>query len=224
MSSRHSYNHISPYIIIVVYATYLLMCQSSYRYLKCLKTLSLMTAGELSSGAVKCGCQFYAELPEPTQADLSLAIDALARRFNDHSLPETYRASLMTLRKQPKETLEEYVSRVHRTVAKTYPGIAGSKLVDDLTIENLVGGLPDSDLVYDVLTKKPHTVQVAINLTQSHESCKGVQRKKIGLKWVWKSLASVPRSLSPTCLKSMGSVSLQKNSWSNSGRTSRMIW
>ena len=128
--------------------------------------------------------QFYAELPEPTQADLSLTIDALARRFNDHGLPETYRASLMTLRKQPKETLEEYASRVHRTVAKAYPGIAGSKLADDLTIQNLVGGLPDSNLVYDVLTKKPRTVQEAIDLIQWHESCKGTQRKKIGLKQV----------------------------------------
>ena len=128
--------------------------------------------------------QFYAELPEETQADLSLTIDALARRFNDHGLPETYRASLMTLRKQPKETLEEYASRVHRTVAKAYPGIAGSKLADDLTIENLVGGLPDSNLVYDVLTKKPRTVQEAIDLIQWHESCKGAQRKKIGLKQV----------------------------------------
>ena len=128
--------------------------------------------------------QLYAELPEPTQADLSLTIDALARRFNDHGLPETYRASLMTLRKQPKETLEEYASRVHRTVTKAYPGIAGSKLADDLTIENLVGGLLDSNLVYDVLTKKPRTVQEAIDLIQWHESCKGTQRKKIGLKQV----------------------------------------
>ena len=47
-----------------------------------------------------------------------------------------------------------------------------------------MGGLPDSNLVYDVLTKKPHTVQGAIVLIQWHESCKGMQRKKIGLKQV----------------------------------------
>ena len=57
MSSRHSYNPIHPCIIISAYLTYLRMCQSSYRDLKCLKTLPLLTAGELSSGAVKCGHQ-----------------------------------------------------------------------------------------------------------------------------------------------------------------------
>ena len=86
--------------------------------------------------------QFYAELPEAMQADLSLTIGALARRFNYHGLSETYRAFLMTLRKQSKGTLEEYASHVHWTVSKAYPSIA--KLVDWIC-------LPTTHVLQDIL-------------------------------------------------------------------------
>ena len=128
--------------------------------------------------------QFYAELPEKIQADLDFTIAAFGRRFNNHGLPETYRASLQGLKKTPRESLEEYASRVHRTVTKAYPGTAGSQLAEDLTIENLVGGLADSNLIYDVLTKKPRSVQEAIDLIQWHESCKGAQKRKVAFKQV----------------------------------------
>ena len=128
--------------------------------------------------------EYYADLSEETQADLDFTVAAFARRFKDHGLPETYRVSLQGLKKLPRESLEEYASRVRRTVTKAYPGIAGSQLAEDLTIENLVGGLPDSNLVYDVLTKKPHSVQEAIDLVQWHESCKGAQRRKVAVKQV----------------------------------------
>lgn len=128
--------------------------------------------------------QYYAELPEETQADLDFTVAAFARRFNDHGLPETYRASLQGLKKLPKESLEEYAGRVHRTVTKAYPGTAGSQLAEDLTIENLVGGLADSTIIYDVLTKKPRSVQEAIDLIQWHESCKAEQRRKVAFKQV----------------------------------------
>ena len=119
---------------------------------------------------------YYAQLPEYLQADLNSTVKAMEQRFGDHKLPETYRASLHSLRKENKETLEEYAARVQRTVVRAYPGIAGTVLMEDMTIEILVGGLPDSGLIYDVLTKKPKTVREAIDWIQWHESCKGAQR------------------------------------------------
>ena len=128
--------------------------------------------------------QYYADLPDHVQTDLLLTISAFERRFNDNGLPETYRASLQTLKKLPKESLEEYADRVRRTVTKAYPGITGTQLMEDMTIENLIGGLPDSNLVYDVLTKKPRSVQQAIDLVLWHESCRGAQKKRMGLRRV----------------------------------------
>ena len=106
---------------------------------------------------------FYAELPVQLQVDLRQTVAALERRFGDNKLPETYRASLQTLKKQTKETFEEYAARVQRSVAKAYPGIVGTTLLEDMTIENLVSGLSDTNLVYDVLTKKPKSVQEAVD-------------------------------------------------------------
>ena len=46
------------------------------------------------------------------------------------------------------------------------------------------GGLPDHSLVYDVMTKKPRTVEAALDLIQWHESCRGIQRKRAGVRQV----------------------------------------
>ena len=127
---------------------------------------------------------FYAELPVQLQVDLRQTVAALERRFGDNKLPETYRASLQTLKKQTKETFEEYAARVQRSVAKAYPGIVGTTLLEDMTIENLVSGLSDTNLVYDVLTKKPKSVQEAVDLIQWHESCHIAQRRRAGVRQV----------------------------------------
>ena len=117
---------------------------------------------------------FYDELPVQLQVDLYETVAALERRFRDNKLPETYMASLQTLKKQPK---------FQRSVAKAYPGIVGTTLHEDMTIENLVSGLSDTNLVFDVLTKKPKSVQKAVELIQWHESCRVAQCRHAG---VWK--------------------------------------
>ena len=122
-----------------------------------------------------------AEETAEVRASLSLLVALLDHRFGDRTLPETYRASLQTLQKQPRESLEEYATRVRRMVSQAYPGIPNTRLLEDMTIEHLVSGLADHNLMYDVLTKKPQTVVAAMDLIQWHEGCKGIQRKWAGV-------------------------------------------
>ena len=120
----------------------------------------------------------------------------MGRRFNDHGLPATYRASLQCMKKQEEESLEEYACRVRRTVSRAYPGICDTELYEELIIESLVTGLQDSKLVYDVLTKKPKSVQEALDLMQWHETCQEVQKKKVGLRPLYFSEAEQNKSSS----------------------------
>ena len=86
------------------------------------------------------------------------------------------------LKKLQKETLEEYTARVRRLVNKAYPGIVGKPLLEDIAVEHLVNGLSDHNLIYDVMTKKPSTVEAALDLIQWHENCRSIQRKKTGIR------------------------------------------
>ena len=71
---------------------------------------------------------YVSQLPLSVQQDLVALTAALGKRFGDHILPETHRASLANLRKQPKESLREYEARVRRLMAKAYPGMAGTPM------------------------------------------------------------------------------------------------
>ena len=124
----------------------------------------------------------YAEEATEVRANLVALVTSLRRRFGDRTLPETYRASLQTLKKQPRETLEEYAARVRKLANRAYPGISGTSLLEEMTIEYLVGGLTDQNLIYNVMTKKPRSVEAALVLIQWHESCRGVQRKGSGVR------------------------------------------
>ena len=106
------------------------------------------------------------------------AVHAFARKFNGCTLPETHRSSLANVRKQPKEELEEYAARVRDLVGKAYPGIVGSDLLEALTIEHLVSGLPDESLIYDVMTKKPGSVEAALDLVKWHKNCRTMKKRK----------------------------------------------
>ena len=94
---------------------------------------------------------YVARLPVCIRSDLR----SLSQRFGDHVLPETYRATLQTLKKAPKEDFHEYAARVQGLMGKAYPGLEGTELFVNLTIiEYVVNGIAEEDLAYDVLTKK----------------------------------------------------------------------
>lgn len=123
--------------------------------------------------------EYVARLPLHVRNDLYRLIAALEQRYGDQSLPETYRASLMTLRKKPQETLQEYAARVERLVSMSYPGLEGTPLYTSIAIEHIVGGLADPNLSYDVLTKKPTTINETLGMISWHECCKGANKRKI---------------------------------------------
>ena len=51
---------------------------------------------------------------------------------------------------------------------------------NELCVEHLLNGIPDQDVAYDVITKRPKTIDEAINLLTWHESCKrGLRRGDI---------------------------------------------
>ena len=91
--------------------------------------------------------------------------------------PETYRASLDMIKKEPKENLHEYAAKVREIMAKAYPGLEGSELFTEMLVERIVKGLPDTNLVYDVLSKKPKTVQAVLDLIEWHECIKAYKKK-----------------------------------------------
>ena len=128
--------------------------------------------------------EFVSQQPAYVKTSLHRLLAVLERRFGDHVLPETYRASLYSLKRRSKEELEEYAARTRKMVLKAYPGMEGTELIDKLTVEHMVSGLSDPNLVYDVLTKKPRTVEKAIDLIQWHECCKDSVKKKSVLRQV----------------------------------------
>ena len=121
---------------------------------------------------------FMSRLAPQIRANLGQLMDALERRFGDHVLPETHRLSLQNLKKNAQESLQEYVARVQTLVSRAYPGLEGSELFNSMTIDHLVSGLQDPNLVYDVKTKRPTTIQEALDMIAWHECCRGAARKR----------------------------------------------
>ena len=142
------------------------------------------TLDQLVSSLRDEALEHFAQETDTVRADLWLLVSSLERRFGDITRPETYRANLLTVRIQSKETLVEYASRVRKLVSKAYPGIAGSTLLEEMTIEHLLSGLPDNTLMYDVLSKKPSSVEAALDLIQWHESCRAMQRRRASTRQV----------------------------------------
>lgn len=125
--------------------------------------------------------EFVAQQPEDVRSHPTLLLRAIEQRFGDHVFPETYRARLQNLRKQPKETIEEFASKICSMVSKAYPGLSEGDLYSKLAIEYLVHGLGDTNLEYDILSKRPVTVEQAIDMIQWHICCK-TQTKKVAVR------------------------------------------
>ena len=125
--------------------------------------------------------EHYASQPVGVRDNLQATICSFECRFTDRGLPETYRATPQFLKKRAKESLEEFAARV-RTVQRTSPSIVEIQLREDLMMEHLVEGLSGQNLVKDVLTKKPGTVEDAPDLIQRHESCKAAQFLRAGIR------------------------------------------
>ena len=86
---------------------------------------------QLMSSFRDIAMQYVARLPVTQRSSYDQLVDALKLRFGDHVLPETHRATLQTIRKNAKEEL-------HDQVSKAYPGLVGSQLHTDLTMDSKI--------------------------------------------------------------------------------------
>lgn len=85
-------------------------------------------------------------------------------RFGDHTLSETHRRELQQIRKAASESFQEYSTRIEAKMSKAYPGLQNTEIYKSLSIEHMFNGIQDQSIAYYVLTKRPHTLQEAINL------------------------------------------------------------
>ena len=120
--------------------------------------------------------EYFFDLPTHVQDNLNAAVVAMSRRFDDHTLPETYRQKLSTLKQQTKESVENFSSRVRQMVSKAFPEFVGSDTAEAMIIEHVISGLKNQTVAYDVMSKKPRTVVECLDMVQWHESI--LQRQK----------------------------------------------
>jgi hypothetical protein len=85
----------------------------------------------------------------------------MERRFGNKNFPETYRRYLQAVKKQYKESIHEYAARIENMVRKAYTGM-DRQMFNNISIEYMLSELPDPSVAYDVLTKRPGTMEETI--------------------------------------------------------------
>ena len=135
--------------------------------------------GYLVAGLEDVALEYVSKLPVAIRMNLSELSEALKLRFGDSVLPETHRAALELAKKEPKENLREYAARVRELMAKAYPGLEGSPLFTSMLIDRIVRGQSDPAIVYDVLSKRPQTVEMALDAIEWHECIKTLKKKPV---------------------------------------------
>ncbi|VDI49223.1 Hypothetical predicted protein [Mytilus galloprovincialis] len=96
---------------------------------------------------------------------------AMSNRFGDHGYPETYRQELHTLRKQGKENIHEYASRVEMLVRRSFPTIDVATH-STLSVEYMLKRLPDQSIAIELLTKRITSMTEAIHQVTLYETYK----------------------------------------------------
>ncbi|CAC5386347.1 unnamed protein product [Mytilus coruscus] len=120
----------------------------------------------------------YASYLSPeTKRSFSGLCAAMSNRFGNHGYPETYRQELHTLRKQGKESIHEYVSRVEMPVRRSFPTI-DSATHSILSVEYMLRGLTDQSIAIELLTKTITTMTEAIHLVTLYETYKRWNRDR----------------------------------------------
>lgn len=127
---------------------------------------------------------FVTKLPAQTRGNIRTLYSALDQRYGDYLLPEQYRENLNQVKKNARETLVEFASRVEEMVNKAYPQLNPPELVSTLTIENVLRGLPDQTLSYEVRTKCPKTIDETLRLITWHECCKNGSKRQANIRLI----------------------------------------
>ena len=114
---------------------------------------------------------FASNLPHVTVGNTESLLQAIGQRFGQCLLAETHRANLYNLKKQSKESLQQYSARVSSLMSRAYPGMQGTAVYDNLATEHLFRGLPDQKLAYEISTKKPKNLSDAVDMITWHKAC-----------------------------------------------------
>ncbi|CAG2227807.1 unnamed protein product [Mytilus edulis] len=128
--------------------------------------------------ALKDEAMVYASYlsPETKRSFFGLCA-AMSNRFGDHGYPETYRQELHTLRKQGKENIHEYASRVEMLVRRSFPTIDAATH-STLSVEYMLRGLPDQSIAIELLTKRITSMTEAIHQVTLYETYKRGNRDR----------------------------------------------
>ncbi|VDI77339.1 Hypothetical predicted protein [Mytilus galloprovincialis] len=104
--------------------------------------------------ALKDEAMVYASYlsPETKRSFFGLCA-AMSNRFGDHGYPETYRQELHTLRKQGKENIHEYASRVEMLVRRSFPTIDVATH-STLSVEYMLKGITRPEHCYRITDKE----------------------------------------------------------------------
>ena len=127
---------------------------------------------------------FVTKLPVHIKGNIMTLYSALDQRYGDHFLPEQYREQLNQVKKNSKETMVEYATRVEEMVNKAYPELSPPHLVTSLTIEHIFRGLSDQNLSYEVRTKEPKTIDETLRLLSWHECCRNGNKRQVSVRQV----------------------------------------
>ncbi|CAC5409541.1 unnamed protein product [Mytilus coruscus] len=116
--------------------------------------------------ALRDEAMVYASFLTPeTKRTYSVLCAAMSNRFGDHGYPETYRQELHTLKKNNRETIQEYASRSRSTHST-------------LSVEYLLRGLPDQSIAIELLTKRIISITEVIHQVTLYETYKRGSRDR----------------------------------------------
>ena len=103
---------------------------------------------------------FLCSLPRDMLRTFAAIREALMKRFGRKDPPATVRRMLSEIR-QKQESNEEFGEEIRRLVTRAYPGV-DVVMQDQLAAEAFLKGYKNTKIAYDVLNKKPTTLNEAL--------------------------------------------------------------
>ena len=117
---------------------------------------------------------FASHLPSFVLDNTKKLVSALTERYGHAITAQTLRASLQEVKQEPAESIQQYGARVNHIMSRAYPGIQGTALHEDLSVEYMLKGLPNKQIAYETLVKKPKDVSQAVNMVIWQEACQSI--------------------------------------------------
>lgn len=117
---------------------------------------------------------FASHLPRHVRENTKRLLSAMTQHFGHSKIAETHRLSLQNIKQGSTESIQQYGARVSQTVSRAYPGLQGTTLYENLSVEYMLKGLPNKQLAYETLVRKPNSVSEAVNMVIWQEACHSV--------------------------------------------------